>query len=106
MDTLVSARPSGLRVVFGKMTTRLFIACLVTALLNLLFGQDTTSFSGVQSIPAFDRVFGTPIGKNHSYALSASRASFISSVAFAGKFVGTLVRVHVVFRAFFAVRLS
>ena len=72
------------------MTVTLFLSCFVTALLNMLFGFDTTSFAGVQSIPAFARQFGTPIGKNGSYKLSSSRASFMSSVGFAGKFCGTL----------------
>ena len=84
-------RFGSLKTMYRKMTMTLFMACLITALLNLLFGFDTTSFAGVQSIPAFEREFGTPIGTHKSYALSASRASFISSSAFAGKFLGTLV---------------
>ncbi|MCJ1305333.1 hypothetical protein MMC08_008147 [Hypocenomyce scalaris] len=83
-------RFGSLKTMYRKMTMTLFMACLITALLNLLFGFDTTSFAGVQSIPAFEREFGTPIGTHKSYALSASRASFISSSAFAGKFLGTL----------------
>jgi hypothetical protein len=88
----------GLKVVFGKMTMSLFVACLVTSIINVLYGWDTTSFGGVQSIPAFEDQFGTPIGPNGSYVLSASRASFMSSVAFAGKLTGSMVRLsHPIF---------
>lgn len=85
-----SGPKGGLQTMISRLTWPLFAACFITAMLNMLFGFDTTSFAGVQSIPAFDRVFGTkqPDG---SYALSASRASFMSSVGFAGKFMGTLV---------------
>ncbi|OQV00416.1 hypothetical protein CLAIMM_05911 [Cladophialophora immunda] len=83
-------KAGGFRSVLAKMTWPLFFCSFVTAMLNMLFGFDTTSFAGVQSIPAFERQFGTPSGTDGSYALSASRASFISSVAFAGKFCGTL----------------
>ena len=72
-----------------SMTPRLFACCLITALLNMLFGFDVVSFAGVQSIPAFARQFGSPIGENGTYQLSASRASFMSSIGFAGKIVGT-----------------
>lgn len=71
-----------------SMTPRLFACCLVTALLNMLFGFDVTSFAGVQSIPAFARQFGSPIG-NGEYQPSASRASFMSSIEFAGKIIRT-----------------
>lgn len=80
-----------LKSMLKKMTPALFSACFITAMLNMLFGFDTTSFSGVQSIPAFERQFGTPTGDG-GYGLSGSRASFMSSVAFSGKFFGTLVR--------------
>lgn len=87
--------PKGLRQTVDalrrKMTPHLFMVCFITAMLNMLFGFDTTSFSGVQSIPAFERQFGTPTSSG-GYELSSSRASFMSSVAFAGKFFGTLVR--------------
>lgn len=80
-----------LKSMLKKMTPALLSACFITAMLNMLFGFDTTSFSGVQSIPAFERQFGTPTGDG-GYGLSGSRASFMSSVAFSGKFFGTLVR--------------
>lgn len=72
------------------MTLRLFVACFSTALLNMLFGFDTTSFAGVQSIPGFERQFGSehPDG---SYTLSGAQVSFMSSIGFLGKFFGTLV---------------
>ncbi|RDL36187.1 Uncharacterized protein BP5553_06799 [Venustampulla echinocandica] len=80
----------GFKLMFKKLTPALFMCWMVTAILNVLFGFDTTSFGGVQNIPAFGREFGTPIGKNGAYMLSASRASFMSSVGFAGKFLGAL----------------
>jgi sugar porter (SP) family MFS transporter len=89
-DKAVEATPGGLGAIMKKMTLPLFGVCFVTAMLNMLFGFDTTSFAGVQSIPAFEDQFGTPIGAGGSYELSSSRASFMSSVAFAGKFLGTL----------------
>ncbi|KIW53744.1 hypothetical protein PV05_06158 [Exophiala xenobiotica] len=75
--------------VFKKMTWTLFTAWMITSLLNVMFGYDTTSFAGVQSIPSFDKQFGTP-SKGGTYALSPSRASFMSSCAFAGKLLGAL----------------
>lgn len=77
-----------LATIFRKLTPALFTAWMLTAVLNIMFGYDTTSFAGVQSIPAFAREFGDP--SKSGWALSASRASFMSSVAFAGKLVGTL----------------
>ncbi|RAO68757.1 uncharacterized protein BHQ10_004769 [Talaromyces amestolkiae] len=87
-DSLKGGRQT-LGSMLKKMTPALLSACFITAMLNMLFGFDTTSFSGVQSIPAFERQFGTPTGTG-GYALSGSRASFMSSVAFSGKFFGTL----------------
>ena len=78
-----------LQWVFSKMTLVLFSAWMITALLNISFGYDTTSFGGVQSIPAFAKEFGGLKGDG-TYALSASRASFMSSVAFAGKLLGAM----------------
>lgn len=72
------------------MTPQLFACCFITALLNMLFGFDISSFAGVQNIPAFQRQFGEPIGEGGRFTLSASRASFMSSIGFVGKFVGTL----------------
>lgn len=85
-------RVSRLGAMLSKVTPSLTLACFVTALLNLLFGFDTTSFAGVQSIPAFERQFGTPTGPDGEYELSGARASFVSSIGFLGKFCGTLVR--------------
>ncbi|KAF2452369.1 general substrate transporter [Lineolata rhizophorae] len=90
LDSKAPRGASSFGAVFREMTPALFVSCFITALLNMLFGFDTTSFAGVQSIPAFGRQFGTPIGPNGAYQLSASRASFMSSIGFAGKFVGTL----------------
>lgn len=78
------------RVMATAMTPRLFACCLITALLNMLFGFDISSFAGVQNIPAYQRQFGTATAPDGSPMLSASQASFISSIGFAGKFVGTL----------------
>lgn len=74
------------------MTTRLFAACFITAMLNMLFGFDTTSFAGVQSIPGFARQFGSQ-QSDGSYRLSSANVSFISSIGFLGKFFGTLVSI-------------
>lgn len=93
MDTLKTpVALTGFRHIFKKMTPTLFMACFITALLNMVFGYDTTSFGGVQNIPSFVRQFGDKTGPN-KYVLTASRASFMSSVAFAGKLTGTLVRI-------------
>lgn len=80
-----------IRQVFKKMTPALFTAWMITSLLNVMFGYDTTSFAGVQSIPAFACEFGSYDPEQDACALSPSRASFMSSVGFAGKLVGTLV---------------
>lgn len=77
--------------VFRKMTWKLFFIWMLTSVLNIMFGYDSTSFSGLQNIPSFAREFGTPNSSDGSYGLSASRASFMSSVGFAGKLLGTLV---------------
>jgi hypothetical protein len=82
---------TGFKLIFRKMTFPLFMCWMITAVLNILFGYDTTSFGGVQSIPAFTREFGSPTGDSGKYALSPSQASFISSIAFLGKLFGALV---------------
>ncbi|KAI1324482.1 general substrate transporter [Xylariaceae sp. FL0255] len=87
--TRLKDSPAEFRRVFKDMTWRLFMCWQITSLMNIMFGYDTTSFAGVQSIPAFAREFGDPM-KDGSYALSASRVSFISSIGFAGKIVGAL----------------
>ena len=93
MAELKAGQPRlSLKQVFKKMTVPLFTAWMITSMLNIMFGYDTTSFGGVQSIPAFAKEFGSGIpDAKGAYALTASRASFMSSVAFAGKLVGTLV---------------
>ena len=87
---VVGAKVESLRYVFRKMTWPLFGAWMITALINIIFGYETTAFSGVQSIPAFAKEFGTQTGPNQ-WALSAKRASYTSSSAFSGKLVGSLV---------------
>lgn len=80
------------RYVFQKMTWPLFSAWMISALINIIFGYETTSFSGVQSIPGFTREFGSETAPGSGkYALTAARASYTSSTAFAGKLVGALV---------------
>ena len=76
--------------VFQKMTVSLFVTWMITAMVNIIFGYETTSFSGVQSIPAFAKEFGTEV-KPKKWALSAARASYTSSLAFVGKLLGSLV---------------
>ena len=85
-----SGGPHPWRRLAHMMTPRLFAACFITAMLNMLFGFDTSSFAGVQSIPGFERQFGSELADG-SYRLSSARVSFISSIGFAGKFCGTLV---------------
>ncbi|KAF8591041.1 general substrate transporter [Ramaria rubella] len=51
---------------------------------------DIISFNGVQAIPAFARQFGDFDPTLGRYALPASRSSLLTSVAFVGKFLGTL----------------
>lgn len=86
----VEAKISSFRYVFRKMTPFLFTCWMMTALLNVIFGYETTSFAGVQNIPAFEREFGTP-NADGEYALTPARASYTSSSAFAGKLLGSLV---------------
>lgn len=85
-----SPRVDTLQYVFRKMTVPLFVSWIITALVNIVFGYETTSFSGVQSIPAFAREFGSQVGPNE-WSLSAARASYTSSSAFGGKLLGSLV---------------
>lgn len=66
------------------------VTCLSDNLaLTLMF----SSFGGIQNVPAFEQQFGEPIGENGEYKLSPSRASFMSSIGFAGKFFGALVTI-------------
>jgi hypothetical protein len=88
---MVGVKVDTLRYVFRKMTWPLFLSWMITALVNVVFGYETTSFSGVQSIPAFAMEFGSE-GKDGTWALSPARASYTSSSAFAGKLVGAVVR--------------
>ncbi|KAL2134864.1 hypothetical protein VTI74DRAFT_10670 [Chaetomium olivicolor] len=48
-------------------------------------------FGGVQSIPAFEREFGNPTSPDGSYEISPSRASFMSSIGFAGRLGSTFI---------------
>jgi MFS transporter, SP family, sugar:H+ symporter len=86
----IHAKVHSVRYVFRKMTWPLFSAWMISALVNIIFGYETTSFGGVQSIPAFIKEFGeeTAPGK---YTLSPARASYTSSTAFAGKLIGALI---------------
>ncbi|CAK7200719.1 hypothetical protein SEUCBS139899_003418 [Sporothrix eucalyptigena] len=93
------SKVASVRYVFQKMTWPLFSAWMISALINIIFGYETTSFSGVQSIPGFTREFGTETSPGSGkYALSAARASYTSSTAFAGKLVGALVAPFIVER--------
>jgi hypothetical protein len=76
--------------VFEKMTPFLFVSWMVTAQINIIFGYETTSFSGLQSMPSFAKEFGSQ-DSSGKWALSAARASYTSSTAFAGKLIGSLV---------------
>ena len=86
----IHAKVHSVRYVFRKMTWPLFSAWMISALVNIIFGYETTSFGGVQSIPAFVKKFGQETAPG-TYTLSAARASYTSSTAFAGKLIGALV---------------
>ena len=92
--TKAKAKVDSFRYVFRKMTTRLFVSWMITAMVNIVFGYETTSFAGVQSIPAFEREFGSEV-KPGEWALSAARASYTASTAFAGKLLGSLLRLPI-----------
>ncbi|KAI0016604.1 general substrate transporter [Xylariomycetidae sp. FL0641] len=86
-------RPStwtGFKLMLQKMTPSLFVAWILTSILNILFGYDTTSFGGVQSIQAFGHQFGSYDPSTGDWTLSAGQASFINSIGFLGKFFGAL----------------
>lgn len=85
-----TAKVQSVRYVFRKMTWRLFAAWIITALINIIFGYETTSFSGLQSIPAFAKKYGAE--SDGAWALSPARASYTASSAFGGKLLGSLVR--------------
>lgn len=103
---------AGFGTMFSKIPPVLFVCWMITAILNILFGYDTTSFGGVQSIPAFEREFGNPTGPDGSYEISPSRALFMSSIGFAGKVFGALVclyssyEVRILLTAYSSVRHS
>lgn len=92
----IRAKVHSMRYVFSKMTWPLFSAWMISALVNIIFGYETTSFGGVQSIPAFAKEFGEKTKKG--YALSPARASYTSSTAFAGKLIGALVAPFIIER--------
>ncbi|KAI1329931.1 sugar transporter-domain-containing protein [Xylariaceae sp. FL0255] len=89
-NSRATAKVESARYVFRKMTLRLFLVWMATAMINIIFGYETTSFGGVQSIPGFVRQFGTEVSPG-KWELSAARASYTSSTAFAGKLIGSLV---------------
>ncbi|KAI3599979.1 sugar transporter [Moniliophthora roreri] len=76
--------------VLSKMTPRLFAITAFMALGNIIYGYDTASFGGVQAIPAFGRQFGEFDRTLNRYALPARTSSLLTSLAFLGKFIGTL----------------
>ncbi|KAJ5602258.1 sugar transporter [Penicillium lagena] len=92
-----SSRGISRKVLFEKMTPILFLSWMVTAQINIIFGYETTSFSGVQSMPSFATEFGSQ-DSSGKWALSAARASYTSSTAFAGKLIGSLVAPRIIER--------
>lgn len=94
---LIHAKVHSVRYVFRKMTWPLFSAWMISALVNIIFGYETTSFGGVQSIPAFAKKFGQKTAPG-TYALSPARASYTSSTAFAGKLIGALIAPFIIER--------
>ena len=93
----IHAKVQSMRYVYNKMTWPLFSTWMISALVNIIFGYETTSFGGVQSIPAFVKQFGDKTAKG-TYVLSAARASYTSSTAFAGKLIGALISPYIVER--------
>lgn len=85
----IDTKVESFRHVFEKMTLPLFTCWMITALVNIVFGYETTSFAGVQSIPAFAKEFGNTVAPGE-WSLSPARASYTSSTAFAGKLLGSL----------------
>ncbi|KAK7054677.1 hypothetical protein VNI00_003140 [Paramarasmius palmivorus] len=73
------------------MTPRLFAITAFMALGNIIYGYDTASFGGVQAIPAFGKQFGEFDPTLNRYALSAYLSSLLTSLAFLGKLVGTII---------------
>jgi len=67
------------------------IFAVFLVLLSLKYHQDdTASFGGVQAIPAFGKQFGVFEPSLKTYALPAKTSSLLTSLAFAGKLIGTI----------------
>ncbi|THU82598.1 general substrate transporter [Dendrothele bispora CBS 962.96] len=73
------------------MTPKLLAITLFMALGNVIYGYDTNSFGGVQAIPAFGKQFGDFDPTLNRYALPARTSSLLTSLAFAGKLIGTII---------------
>ncbi|KAF5373744.1 hypothetical protein D9758_000707 [Tetrapyrgos nigripes] len=73
------------------MTPKLLAVTFFMALGNIIYGYDTNSFGGVQAIPAFGKQFGIFDETLNRYALSARTSSLLTSLAFVGKLVGTMI---------------
>lgn len=71
------------RVAFTHCTRKLLAICLFLSIGTLIFGYDTSSFSGVQAIPAFVSQFGEEV--EGMKILLPVRLSLINSLAFVGK---------------------
>ncbi|KAJ8079086.1 hypothetical protein AAF712_006464 [Marasmius tenuissimus] len=80
-----------IRGALGKLTPRLFFIVGLMSLGNIIYGYDTASFGGVQAIPAFGRQFGTFDSKLNRFALPARTSSLLTSLAFLGKLIGTII---------------
>ncbi|KAK1217419.1 hypothetical protein PQX77_019959 [Marasmius sp. AFHP31] len=80
-----------IRGALGKLTPRLFFIVGLMSLGNIIYGYDTASFGGVQAIPAFGRQFGAFDSNLNRYALPARTSSLLTSLAFLGKLIGTII---------------
>ncbi|KAJ3744892.1 general substrate transporter [Lentinula detonsa] len=82
---------TSLKTIAAAVTPKLLAITLFLALGNVIYGYDTASFGGVQAIPAFGKQFGIFDPTLGQYALPAKTSSLLTSLAFAGKLIGTII---------------
>ncbi|KAJ3801455.1 hypothetical protein GGU11DRAFT_753602 [Lentinula aff. detonsa] len=82
---------ASLKTIAAAVTPKLLAITLFLALGNVIYGYDTASFGGVQAIPAFGKQFGIFDPTLGQYALPAKTSSLLTSLAFAGKLIGTII---------------
>ncbi|KAF9052175.1 general substrate transporter [Rhodocollybia butyracea] len=82
---------TSLKIIKAAITPKLLAITLFLALGNVIYGYDTASFGGVQAIPAFGKQFGVFEPSLGQFALPAKTSSLLTSLAFAGKLIGTVI---------------